>query len=240
MSEKLKKIKFDIRELLSSVLIALIVAVIIRSFIFEPFRIPSASMYPTLKIGDVLVVNKFAYGYSKHSLPWSIPLIPKRVLYTEPRRGDVVVIKLPDHPKRFFIKRLIGLPGDRIKLNAGKLYINDKLIDRKYIGGVQGKRAGRGVEYTPYITVYHETLPSGVDYDIWSLESVRDKSQFPDTTGEYIVPPDHFFLMGDNRNDSADSRDAGYLGFINKENLVGKASFVVFSLHDLRRFFIGL
>lgn len=237
---KLKKQKFDIRELLSSVLVALLIAIFIRSFVFEPFRIPSASMYPTLQNGDILVVNKFAYGYSRHSLPWSIPLIPGRILYTEPKRGDVIVIKLPEHPKRFFIKRLIGLPGDKIKLNKGVLYINNKPIPRKYLGNVEAEIKDKSLEYTKYITVYNETLPGGFNYNTWSLESVRDSSQFPSTTGEYVVPKGHFFFMGDNRDDSADSRDINSLGFINGNNLLGKASFIIFSLHNLKRWFIGL
>lgn len=234
------KKRVDLREFLLSIVFALLVAIFIRSFIFEPFRIPSASMYPTLKIGDVLVVNRFSYGYSKHSLPWSIPVIPGRIFYTLPKQGDIVVIKLPEHPKRFFIKRLIGLPGDSIRLDRGNLYINNKLVSRKYLGNVNDERSGRGVNYAKYISVYNEVLPSGANYNTWSLESVTDQSTFPDTTDEYIIPQDQFFFMGDNRNDSSDSRDLDSFGFIHKDNLLGRASFILFCLKDFKRFFIKL
>lgn len=239
-SKQANKKKFDLKEFLLSIIFALLVAIFIRSFIFEPFRIPSASMYPTLKIGDILVVNRFSYGYSKHSLPWSIPVIPGRIFYTPPKQGDIIVIKLPEHPKRFFIKRLIGLPGDRIKLDRGNLYINNKLVSRKYLGNIQDERSGMGVSYTKYVTVYNETLPGGASYNTWSLESVRDQSTFPDTTDEYIIPQDQFFFMGDNRDDSADSRDLNSFGFIHRDNLLGRASFVLFSLKEFKRFFIRL
>lgn len=229
-----KKRKFDIREFFSSILVALIIAILIRSFIFEPFRIPSGSMYPTLKTGDVLVVNKFSYGYSRHSLPWSVPIIPHRIFYTPPKRGDIIVVKVPEHPKRFFIKRLIGLPGDTVQMIRGNLYINGKAVKRKYLGGAD---ADKHVKYISYITEYQETLPNNVTYKTWSLEKVRDQLQPPQTTDLFVIPEDKFFFVGDNRDNSADSRDAASLGLITKDQLLGKASFIVLSLNSFNRFF---
>lgn len=231
MLQSLKK--FDLREFLTSVAVALIIAILIRSFVFEPFRIPSASMYPSLNIGDVLLVNKSSYGYSRHSLPWSVPVIMNRIFYSQPHRGDVVVIKLPDHPKRFFIKRIIGLPNDRVMLKAGNLYINGQPIAREYLGKVQVKYPQIG--YLPYVSEYQETLEDGRTYKTWSLESFRDQTEFPSSTQEYVVPADHFFLMGDNRDNSADSRYLSELGFIHRDNILGKASIVVFSLNSFNR-----
>lgn len=209
---------------LKTVFLAIFLALIIRSFLYEPFRIPSGSMYPTLKVGDYLFVSKFSYGYSRFSFPGSFPLFEGRIWYSEPKRGDVVVFRFPQNTNIDYIKRIIGLPGDKIKIKKGRLYINNEQVKRiavdRYI-------IDEYVKLPEYYQMYQETLPNGLKHNI--LE-ISDNERLVDNTEAFIVPEDSFFVMGDNRDRSDDSRIS--VGFVPKENLVGKARFLFFSHND--------
>ncbi len=202
---------------------AILIAVFIRSFYAEPFKIPSASMYPTLYIGDFLFVSKYTYGYSRHSLPLSLPIIPGRIWADEPEVGDVVVFKFPADNKTNYIKRVIGLPGDKVQVKNGILYLNGEAVKRERIEDfVSRDEGGHAIRYLQYI----ETLPNGVKHNI--LEVADDEPL--DNTIEAIVPENHYFLMGDNRDKSDDSRNR--VGFVPFENFVGKARFLFYSHND--------
>lgn len=214
-------------ESVKTILYAALIAIGIRTVAFEPFNIPSGSMIPTLLVGDYLFVSKFSYGYSRHSMPFSPNLFSGRIFGSLPRRGDVAVFKLPRDGTTDYIKRIIGLPGDRIQVRAGRLYINGERVQRELVGPYTVDGDG------PRITVnlYRETLPGpngqpGVTHQI--LESTDD-GPF-DNTIEYLVPPGHVFAMGDNRDNSLDSRAMNSVGFIPIENLVGRAEFIFFSV----------
>ncbi|HBO59482.1 MAG TPA: signal peptidase I [Alphaproteobacteria bacterium] len=210
-------------ETTKTVIYAVLIALFIRTVFAEPFSIPSGSMIPTLLVGDYLFVSKMSYGYSKHSLPLSMPLIKGRIFYTQPERGDVIVFKMPSDNKTDYIKRLIGLPGDKIQMKDGRLYINGAIVDRKSEGEyVLRDASGKAMRFEKYT----ETLPNGKQHPI--LEA-SDEGMY-DNTQEFTVPEDHFFMMGDNRDSSMDSRSVK-VGFVPKNNLVGKAKFLFFS-HD--------
>lgn len=211
------------KETVKTVIYAVLIALAIRTVAYEPFSIPSSSMVPTLLVGDYLFVSKFSYGYSRHSLPFSLPLIPGRILFTEPERGDVAVFKKPTDNKTDYIKRLVGLPGDRIQVLGGVLHINGVAVKRERTSDYIEHEYGGHVRRT---TRYIETLPNGRRHYI--LERSRDGGS-ADNTPVYTVPPGHYFAMGDNRDNSADSRFAD-VGFIPKENLVGRAEFLFFSI----------
>lgn len=212
-------------ETVRTIVYAVLIALGIRTVAFEPFNIPSESMLPTLLVGDYLFVSKYAYGYSRHSLPLSLPLIPGRVLERIPVRGDVVVFKLPRDNSTDYIKRIIGLPGDRIQMRNGQLYLNDQPVQRRRIDDfVHRDRFGRSERVPQYI----ETLPSGVSYRVLDLREGGEA----DNTSVYTVPPGHYFAMGDNRDNSLDSRVAvtqGGVGFVPAANLVGRAEILFFS-----------
>ena len=211
-----------IRELLKTIIVAILIAVGIRTFFYEPFNIPSGSMIPTLLVGDYLFVSKMSYGYSRYSLPFSPPLIPGRVLFTEPERGDVLVFKKPTDTSTDFIKRLIGMPGDKIQMRDGRLYINDKLVQRQKVDDfLTADPFGRTVRVPKYV----EILPNGAEYSI--LETLGDQGP-ADNTGVYGVPADFYFMMGDNRDNSVDSRDSS-VGMVPRQNLVGRAEILIFS-----------
>ena len=183
---------------------------------FEPFSIPSGSMYPNLKVGDYLFVSKYSYGFSRHSLPLSLPLIPGRILYEEPRRGDIVVFKTPEDNRTDYIKRLIGLPGDKIKMVSNDIFINNERISTKFLSNEKYK----------FIDVkkVEEKLSNNRTYNIYEFKKPfmdLDTNNF----SEVKVPEDHF-VLGDNRDNSQDSR---YIGFIPKNNLVGRAELVFLS-----------
>lgn len=204
---------------------ALLIALVVRTFLFEPFYIPSSSMEPTLLVGDYLFVSKFSYGYSRYSLPLSPPLISGRILASLPERGDVVVFR---NGSEDLIKRVIGLPGDRIQLAGGLVLIDGYPVERHRIANFVGRNPCRSSPPSgPPVQVeqWDETLPNGVNYHTLQCANL----QFPDTTDTYVVPPDHFFMMGDNRENSDDSRfpDVGYVAF---DKLIGPARIIFFSI----------
>ncbi len=216
---------------IKTVFYAVLIAVLVRTVLIEPFSIPSRSMLPTLLVGDYLFVSKFSYGYSKHSLPFSPSLFSGRILFSSPKRGDVIVFKLPTDNSTDYIKRLIGLPGDRIQVIRGRLHINSKMVPRTPLGtyvDIERDRGGYKVSYKRY----RETLPNGVSYTV--LER-GDDIPFVDNTDVYVVPKGHYFMMGDNRDNSRDSRYLSMVGFVPAENLVGRADFLFFSLREDKR-----
>nr|WP_153451289.1 signal peptidase I [Sinorhizobium fredii] len=200
---------------------ALLLALVIRTVFFQPFTIPSGSMMPTLLVGDYIFVNKFAYGYSKYSLPFSPDLFSGRIFASEPKRGDIVVFRFPPNPDIDYIKRVVGLPGDRIQVRNGVLHVNDKPVDRVPDGTF---RADDKYDTGGDVPVYREKMDTGVSYD--TLDQFPDSSG--DNTREFLVPEGHYFMMGDNRDNSSDSRFD--VGFVPAENLVGRASMIFFSL----------
>ncbi len=208
-------------------LLAIIAALTIRSFLFEPFSIPSGSMYPTLVVGDYLFVSKYSYGFSKHSFPFSLPIIPKRIFYKSPSRGDVLVFKTPTDNKTDYVKRVIGIPGDRIKMIDNQIFLNNLKIERQKIKDDNYiDTYGRNVKVERYL----EILPNGKNYEVFEFNenmSVFDTNNF----SEIIVPENNFFVIGDNRDNSQDSR---FIGGIPKDNLVGKASLVLLSFDSLK------
>ncbi len=208
-------------ETIRTVVYAILIAIVVRTVAYEPFNIPSASMVPTLLIGDYLFVSKLSYGYSRHSLPFSFPPISGRVLFTEPERGDIAVFKLPSDPSVDYIKRIIGLPGDRIQMIRGVLHINGQPVPRERIEDAVWHDNGGNVHRSPR---YIETLPGGRAHVI--LEDRRDTGPLDDTR-EFTVPDGHYFMMGDNRDNSADSR--ANVGFVPRDNLVGRADVIFFS-----------
>ena len=167
---------------------AIVIAILIRTFLFEPFKIPSGSMYPTLYVGDYLFVSKYTYGYSKHSLPFSMPLFEGRVWADEPNRGDVVVFKFPQDNRTDYIKRVIGLPGDRIKLENGRLYVNGELVERAEIEDfVIRDSKGNAERYHQYV----ETLPDGVKHKILEVSDSENEDNVPELT----VPQGYYFVI---------------------------------------------
>lgn len=210
-------------ETAKTILYAVLIAVAIRSIAYEPFSIPSGSMIPSLLVGDYLFVSKFSYGYSRHSLPFSQPPIAGRILFSEPERGDVVVFKLPADNKTDYIKRIVGLPGDKLQVRGGVLNINGQPVQRERINDYIFRDESGNIRRAPR---YNETLPNGRRHAIIEMDGDRS---FSDETPVYTVPADHFFAMGDNRDSSQDSRFPR-VGFVPKENLIGRAEILFFSI----------
>ncbi|MBI1366238.1 MAG: signal peptidase I [Alphaproteobacteria bacterium] len=204
---------------------AVAIALVLRFFLFQPFNIPSGSMKPDLLVGDFLFVSKPAYGYSRASLIWPLTRLPihGRILAHEPKRGDVIVFKNRKDGNKDYIKRLIGLPGDEIRMVEGRLYINGKPVKKEFAGMVTATCDGRPAE----IPSYRETLDDGVSYIV--NECYGDRGPL-DNVGPYRVPAGHFFMMGDNRDQSQDSRVIERVGYIPEEDLVGKAERLFFSV----------
>ena len=200
---------------------ALIIALIIRSLLFQPFYIPSSSMEPNLLIGDRLFVSKYSYGYSRHSFPFSPNITKKRYFSKKPERGDVIVFKTPSDNRTDYIKRLIGLPGDTLQILNGDLYLNNQKIQRKKIDTLLYINCGNELLNTE---AFNEILPNGKKYI-----AVYRKEGSMQNTDKFIVPKDHYFFMGDNRDCSKDSRFLGSVGYVSINNLVGKAGLIFLS-----------
>jgi signal peptidase I len=204
---------------------ALIIALVIRTFLFQPFNIPSGSMIPTLLIGDYLFVSKYSYGYSHYSLPFSPPIFSGRIFGSEPNRGDVVVFRLPKDDSVDYIKRVIGLPGDRIQMVGGVLHINGQAVKRERIADYVTDEDGTGPKR---IKRWRETLPNGVSYTTLDLV----ENGFYDNTPVYTVPAGQFFMMGDNRDNSTDSRVLSQVGYVPFDNIIGRAQIIFFSIGE--------
>ena len=208
-------------ENIKTLCVALLIAIIIRSLLIQPFYIPSSSMEPNLLVGDRLFVTKYSYGYSKHSFPFSPSIFNGRLFESIPERGDVVVFKTPADNRTDYIKRLIGMPGDTIQFAGGELFINKKKIFRKQIKNEKIIRCGNFLLET---NTYIETLPNGLKH----LVTYKKKGSLQNTK-VFKVPDNHFFLLGDNRDCSKDSRYLDSVGYVNNLNLVGKAKIIFFS-----------
>ena len=213
--------KKDIIDNLKTLFYALIIAIIIRSLLIQPFYIPSSSMEPTLLVGDRLFVSKYSYGYSKHSFPFSPPVFSNRIIFSEPKRGDVVVFKTPADNRTDYIKRLIGLPGDRIQFIDANLYLNNSEIMKSRIS--KNDKIYCGDKIIDVFT-FEEKLPNGKSHF-----SVYLKNYTFQNSNIFNVPEDHYFFLGDNRDCSKDSRFLTSVGYVHKDNLVGKAQFIFFS-----------
>ena len=213
--------KKSIIDNLKTLFYALVIAIIIRSLLLQPFYIPSSSMEPNLLVGDRLFVTKYSYGYSKHSFPFSPNIFNGRIFFSEPKRGDVVVFKTPADNRTDYIKRLIGLPGDIIQFINGDLYINNNQVLKTIINSNNPVFCGNSIlEVNHFI----EKLTNGKTYEsVYRIEySFKNSDKF-------VVPESHYFYLGDNRDCSKDSRFLSEVGYVHKDNLVGKAQFLFFS-----------
>ncbi len=219
------KVKKPFIELLKTTLWAIVIAMIFRSFLFEPFSIPSGSMIPTLRIGDYLFVSKFSYGYSKYSFPFGIIPFSGRVFENQPERGDVIVFRRPGQENVDFIKRLIGLPGDQVQVIDSVVYINDVALVRTPIDETSHSSLETFLR-NENIKAFTETLPSGKTYTVFENDSIFGNSLSNDTR-VFTVPEGHYFFMGDNRDRSNDSRMG--VGMVPARNLIGRAEFLFFS-----------
>jgi signal peptidase I len=224
-----KKASGGLLETVKTVVYAVLIALVVRSVAYEPFNIPSGSMIPTLLVGDYLFVSKFSYGYSRYSLPFGLPLFSGRIYLPFshlPQRGDVAVFKLPTDTSTDYIKRIVGLPGDHIQMRHGNLYINDQQVPRRPIGDFVYEDGGTTILLHQYI----EALPRGPGEPPLDHPIIKVGDDGPlDNTPVYDVPAGHYFAMGDNRDNSQDSRVLSAVGYIPVENLVGNAEFLFFS-----------
>jgi signal peptidase I len=209
---------------IKSVLYAFLLAMFVRTFIYEPFHIPSGSMKPGLLEGDFILVSKFLYGYGRYTIPFGVPLISERIFdFKKPERGDVIVFRLPSNPKINYIKRLIGIPGDKVVVKNNILYINDEEIKREYMDEyLDDRNSIMSLQYLEHI--------SDKKIKILQNKFKRIDNKY-DGDGEFIVPDGYYFFMGDNRDNSLDSRFAE-TGFVPYKNIVGRASIIFFSKND--------
>src|SRR6187402_568335 len=223
--EKKKTARSEFVETIVVIVEALVIAVLFRTFLYQPFSIPIGSMQSTLMIGDYFVASKFAYGYGKYSFVVPLPF-NGRIFGSAPKQGDVAVFH-NEASNEDYIKRVIGLPGDHIQMKQGRLYINGTLVERELVG----EAVDRDSRYRDVpVKVYRETLPGGV---VHTIQEISDDQQL-DNTAEYVVPEGHFFMMGDNRDRSQDSRVLNAVGYVPTDNLIGKAEARFFSVKDNR------
>ena len=220
--EKQKPSEF--RETVTVIIEALVIALIFRTFLYQPFSIPTASLQPTMMIGDYFISSKFTWGYGRYSFPFGILPINGRIFGREPNRGDIAVFR-PVAQKDDYVKRVIGLPGDTIQMKEGRLYINGVMVERKFIE--------RGTDTDSFgttlpVLIYEETLPNGVTH---LINEISDETLM-DNTSEYVVPEGHYFMMGDNRDRSQDSRFLSAVGYVPAGNLIAKAEARFFSIKD--------
>ena len=214
-------------ETIKTIVYAILIALVVRTVAYEPFNIPSGSMIPTLLVGDYLFVSKFSYGYSRFSLPFGLPLFSGRIVELHhPQRGDVAVFKLPTDTSTDYIKRIVGLPGDKIQVIHGNLFINGQMVPRRQVDDYVYQEGGAVVLMHQFI----ESLPRGPGEPPLEHPIIKIGDDGPlDNTAVYEVPPGDYFAMGDNRDNSQDSRVMSVVGFIPAENLVGRAEFLFFS-----------
>lgn len=213
-------------------LLTILLAVCFRAFVYEPFNVPSGSMKSTLLEGDYVFVEKFAYGYSRYSLPFNVNLINGRIFKRQPERGDIVVFVPERMQSVYFIKRVIGLPGDTVQVREGVLYLNGKATSRRAVGSYVNENNGKS------LNKFVETLDNGRSYDV--LMDPYSGSLYSDNTPKYVVPTGKYFMMGDNRNNSHDSRYLLDIGYVGEEYIVGRASTVAFSLSPYAKWYKAL
>ena len=225
MSKADKKAKKnELRDTIVVIIEALLIALVFRTFIYQPFSIPTGSMQSTLMIGDYFIADKFIWGFGKYSFPFPLPFNGRILQFSEPKQGDIVVFH-NDPTNEDYIKRLIGMPGDRIQMKEGRLYINGQMLPREQVGtGIDRDSTDQPIP----VIIYKETLPNGVVHTIQEI----DDQQPADNTAEYVVPPGHYFMMGDNRDRSADSRFLSQVGYVPAGNFEGKAEARFFSIKD--------
>ena len=219
-----KKKEGGIAETVRVVINALIIALVIRTLLFQPFNIPSESMKATLLVGDYLFVSKYSYGYTHYSLPFSPRLFSGRIFGSALKRGDVVVFRLPRDDSVDYIKRVVGLPGDKIQMIDGVLNINGTPVKRERVEDYVSDEDG----VAQRVKQFRETLPNGVSYVTMDLTD----NGFLDNTQVYTVPPDHYFMMGDNRDNSTDSRVQSQVGYVPYQNIIGRAQIIFFSIAE--------
>ncbi|MDX2113634.1 MAG: signal peptidase I [Alphaproteobacteria bacterium] len=223
-TEDKKKNSWD--DTLKTIIYAVVLALLFRSFLYEPFHIPSGSMKSNLLVGDYLFVSKFSYGYSRYSFPLGLPPFEGRIFASKPQRGDVIVFRYPKNPRVDYIKRLVGMPGDAIQMKDGRVYINGTMLDRHYVDQYLDEGDER-FDRKPYeIARFEETLPEGRKITI-----LKEKDYYAgDDTPVMVVPPGHYFFLGDNRDNSRDSRFMDEVGFVPEQNLVGRAELIFCSV----------
>ncbi len=219
-----KTSKNELTETIVVIIEALLIAMVFRTFLYQPFSIPTGSMQSTLMIGDYFVASKFPWGFGKYSFPVPLPLGDRILQFTSPQQGDVAVF-FNGPTGQDYVKRIIGLPGDRIQMKDGRLYINGTMLPREEIGTGQDTDSS---STTVPVTLYRETLPNGV---VHTIQEVSDDQPL-DNTAEYTVPAGHYFMMGDNRDRSADSRVLSQVGYVPATNLIGKGEARFFSIKD--------
>jgi signal peptidase I len=222
-AEKPAKKKSELRETIVVIVEALLIALIFRTFLYQPFSIPTASMQSTLMIGDYFIASKFTWGFGKYSFPIPLPFNGRFLAFAEPQRGDIAVFH--NISNEDYIKRVIGLPGDRIQVKEGRLYINGEIVERELVG--RGEDTDSLMHTVP-VLIYKETLPNGVTHTIQEVSDTREL----DNTPEYLVPAGHYFMMGDNRDRSQDSRVLSAVGYVPADAIIGKAEARFFSIRD--------